>query len=306
MLSYVLRRALQGVLVLAVLSALIFVLMRLMPGDPAAYMAGSGATEEEIERIRDVLGLNEPLVVQYLGWLGRVATNTEISIYSRRLVSTEITERIAFTFPLATLAMAFALTIGIPLGCLAAVRRGSFVSRGLTALSTLTMSTPAYLVGLMLISGFAVRWRLFPVGGTGTLGHWVLPVVSLTLTRVGTIIRTTTASVMDSLDADYTRTAMGKGLSQSAMLVHHVLKNSLIPIAAIVGVELGALLAGTAITEVIFTWPGLGRLMVEAIHSRDFPLIQSLVLFFGALFVVLNVAVDLIYLALDPRIRYTA
>jgi len=304
MIAYIVQRALLGVLVLALISGIIFVLMRLMPGDPAAYMAGPGAQQADIDRIREVLGLDRPLTAQYFSWIRRLVTNSEISIYTRRLVTVEIAERMKYTFPLAVSAMILALGMGIPLGCLTALKRGSRLARALTSVSILAISTPAYLIGVLLISQFAVRLRLLPVGGATSLIHWILPVTTLTLTRVGTIIRTTTASVMESLDAEYTRTALAKGLSSRCVLFHHILKNSLIPITAVVGVELGALLAGTAVTEVIFTWPGLGRLMVEAVQTRDFPLIQSLVLFFGALFVLLNTLVDLMYSALDPRIRY--
>jgi len=297
-----LKRLLQGLVVLFLLSVGIFMLIRLMPGDPAGSLAGAGASLEEVETIRRGLGLDKPLITQYALWVRRLVANEEISIKSRRLVSVEIADRVPYTFLLGAMSMAIAVMIAIPLGVVSAVRRDSTADRAITFAAVTAIAAPAYLIGIFLISAFAVQYRLLPVGGVGTVNHWVLPAIALVFTPLGTIIRTTRASVVDALRSDYVRTARSKGLPPRTVLYKHVLRNSLIPVTAVVGVDLGSLLAGMAVTEAIFSWPGLGRLMVDAVRARDYPMIQSLVVFFGAIFIAINLLVDIIYSALDPRI----
>lgn len=299
------KRVLVGLVTVIVVSIAVFLLIRLTPGDAASQMAGDQATAEDIARIRSLLGLDQPLHVQYVTWLGRVFSNTERSITTRDLVMSEISRRAPNTLILAMGAMCLATSMAIPMGLVSAMRAGSSLDRVIGVLTALSISTPAYVVGFLVIYVFVLQLGLLPAGGMGTASHFVLPIAVLTFTHIGTIARTTRSSVADALAQDFVRTAAAKGLPHRKILFGHVLRYSLVPIVAVIGIDLGTLLAGAAVTETVFSWPGLGRLMVDSVKSRDFPLVQTLVMAFSMVFVVINLLVDVLYSVLDPRVRYT-
>jgi len=285
-------------------SVSVFALIRLVPGDAASRMAGDQATPEDIARTRQLLGLDKPLHIQYFGWLGRVLSNTERSIATRDLVVAEISRRVPHTALLALCAMGIATAIAIPLGVTAALRAGSLIDRSIGIVSAVSISTPAYVVAFLAIYIFVLKLGLLPAGGVGSTRHLVLPVTVLAFTHIGTIARTTRSSVVEALSQDFVRTASAKGLPRPRIIYGHILRYSLVPIVAVIGVDLGTLLAGAAVTETVFSWPGLGRLMVESVKARDFPLLQTLVMLFSIVFVSINLIIDVSYTLLDPRVRY--
>ncbi|MER8684401.1 MULTISPECIES: ABC transporter permease [unclassified Mesorhizobium] len=310
---YILRRMISTIAVMAMVGIFVFLLLRLAPGDPAAIMAGKMATPAMIAGIREQLGLNEPLPVQFIYWaLGILSGDFGISIFSRRPVLELISQRLEPTISLSILTMIVSVTVGVSFGILAAWRSGGLVDRILTAFATLGFSVPVFVVGFFLIYFFAIRTRWLPVQGYEPIDHgfgpWlvhlILPTVTLGIPYIAFIARVARASLLEVLSEDYMRTAAAKGASAYAMLFHHALKNAGVPILTVIGLSFAGLIGGVVITETVFNIPGVGRLVVDAINNRDYPIIQGVLILVSGLYVLINLAVDLSYTLVDPRIRY--
>ena len=305
MLSYVAKRLLAMIPVLFGISLLLFFMLRMLPGDPAEVLAGQMASPEDIQVIREQLGLDRPVHVQYLAYLGRlVRFDLGRSARTQNPVIEEIWARLPNTMLLAVVAIGLACLFGIPAGVISAVRPYSWVDYLVTMSALFGISMPVFWLGLMLVVVFSVILRWLPAGGTGGWEHVVLPSVTLASFVVAFIARMTRSTMLETLAQDYTTTARSKGLKESVVVVKHALKNALIPIVTVVGLQFGLLLGGAVLTETVFAWPGLGRLIVDSILARDYPVIQGAILVFGLLYITVNLVVDLMYAFIDPRIRY--
>jgi peptide/nickel transport system permease protein len=317
MLQFLLRRLAALLPVLLVVSLVVFLILRLAPGDPAAVIAGNSATNEEIDKIRNQLGLDRSIPVQYGIWVGRVLQgDLGYSFYLNKPVTALIAQRIEPTLALAMGTALLAVMIAVPLGTLAAWRMGGVLDKTLSAFSVAGFSVPVFVIGYVLIYLFAIRWELLPVQGYKTLfgpsgaGLWdwmrqlILPWMTLGMIYIALIARVTRASVSEALTEDYIRTARAKGIAESAVLIRHALANAAVPIVTVIGIGVALLIGGVVVTETVYAIPGLGSLTVDAVLNRDFPVIQGLVLFFSLSYVLINLLVDLSYLFLDPRIRY--
>ena len=305
MLRYLIRRLLLTLPVLLGVATLVFLLIHLVPGDPARSMLGDAASEEEIDRLRDALRLNEPLLVQYKSFLtGLVRGDLGSSLRNGAPVTQEIRDRLFRTFQLAFAAMFVAMLIAIPLGILAAVFRGTAIDHAAMTLALVGISMPNFWLGPLLAILFAVYLGWLPVAGTGSLAHLVLPAVTLGAALAAILARMTRASLLEELRELYVLAARARGLSRVRAVVRHAFRNSLIPVVTIIGLQFGAVLTGTIITETIFAWPGVGRLLIQAINFRDYPLVQGCILFISFTYVMMNLLTDLTYGFLDPRIRY--
>ncbi len=310
---YVWRRVLATIPVVAVVAILIFLMLRLTPGDPAAIIAGNAATGEDIARIRENLGLDRPLVVQFGQWLGGMLTgNFGESYFYRRSVAALIRDRVEPTLALATFAIILATVIAVPLGTIAAARQGSWFDRILMGGSVLGFSVPVFVIGYLMIWLFSLKLGWFPVQGYqrlsegigGFLHRLVLPSCALAFVYVALIARMTRTSVLEVLGEDYIRTARAKGLPSRKVLVRHALRNAAVPIVTVIGIGIAALIGGVVVTESVFNIPGLGRLTVDAVLARDYPTVQAVILLFSVAYVGVNLLIDLTYTFLDPRIRY--
>ncbi len=287
-------------------ATLTFILMYVVPGDPVRALAGERYDEETLARMRTELGLDRPLAVQYVVFLGRLARfDLGRSFVTRRPVAEAIRERFPRTLVLALSAMCLAIVGGIAIGTVAAWGRHPVVSRILMTVSLVGVSMPVFWLGLLLIYLFAIKLRVLPPSGYGggSIRNLILPALTLSFASMATIARVTRSGVLDALGEDYVRTARAKGLGERIVLGKHVLRNALIPVITIAGADFGSYLSGSVLTESVFGWPGLGRFVVQAILRRDFPVIQGAVLFMAVLFILVNLAVDLSYGAIDPRIR---
>ena len=305
MLRYIVRRLLLTIPVLLGVATLVFLLIHLVPGDPAQAMLGESAPAADLEDLRARLGLNEPLFAQYRHYLGGLLRgDLGTSFRYNTPVAREIGQRIGRTAQLAAAAMTVAILIAIPLGVLGALYRGRAVDQAAMAVSLLGISMPNFWLGPMLAIVFAVQLGWLPVSGTGTWAHLVLPAVTLGAALAAILARMTRASLIDELRELYVLAARARGISRMRAVIAHALRNSLIPVVTIVGLQLGAVLTGTIITETIFSWPGVGRLLIQAISFRDYPLVQGCILFISVTYVAMNLIVDLAYAWLDPRIRY--
>lgn len=303
MLTYSLRRILNLLPTLLIVSFLVFAMVRLIPGDPVTAIAGPDSSPELMEQLRESLGLNEPLLTQYAIYLkGIVIGDLGTSIRSRQPVWAEIGRRLPATLELAGGAMLISLVVGISLGVAAALRPGGLVDGVARFVSLFGVSSPTFWTGLLLILAFAYYWRLFPISGRDGLVSLVLPSITVALTSVAFISRLTRASLLEVLSLDFVRTARAKGTAPYRVIVKHALRNALMSPITVAGLELGRLLSGVIVIEIIFSWPGTGRLLINAIQFRDFPVIQGLVLVFALIFALVNLVVDLLYAALDPRI----
>jgi ABC-type dipeptide/oligopeptide/nickel transport system permease component len=305
MLRYLLRRLLLTLPVLLGVATLVFALIHLVPGDPAQAMLGESASADEIARLRTSLGLDRPLVAQYGSFLGGlVRGDLGRSFRSGQPVAREISRRLGDTAILAVSAMAVAIGIAIPLGILAAVFRGRILDHAAMTLALAGISMPSFWLGPLLAILFAVRLGWLPVSGSGTPAHLVLPAVTLGAALAAILARMTRSSVIEELRELYVLAARARGLSHARAVVRHAFRNSLIPVVTIIGLQFGAVLTGTIITETIFGWPGVGRLMITAINTRDYPLVQGCILFISLTYVAMNLLTDLTYGYLDPRIRF--
>ncbi|PBB80011.1 peptide ABC transporter [Mesorhizobium sp. WSM3879] len=313
MAAYILRRLVSTIAVMATVGVFIFLLLRLAPGDPAAIIAGRNAAPQLIASIRERLGLNDPMLVQFMRWVrDMLAGDFGTSIFAGRPVLELISQRLEPTLSLSILTMILSVTVGVSFGILAAWRTGGLVDRLLAAFSAVGYSVPVFVIGYFLIYFFAIRTHWLPVQGYAPfnqgLGLWfvhlILPTVALGLGYIAFIARITRASMLEVLSEDYMRTAAAKGASSYAMLFHHALKNAGVPILTVVGISFAYLIGGVVLTETVFNIPGIGRLVVGAINNRDYPIIQSVLILTSGLYVLVNLIVDLAYTLIDPRIRY--
>jgi peptide/nickel transport system permease protein len=305
MARYFLGRLISTIPVLFGITLFLFFILRALPGDPAAVIAGQTATDTEIELIRKQLGLDKPVIVQYKIFMTRlVMLDLGTSTRTQNPVTEEIKPRLVNTVLLALVATFIACLLGIPAGIVAAVRPYTWMDNLVTILALFGMSMPAFWLGLMLIVIFSVNWHILPVGGFGGIEYIVLPAITLAAYLIASIARNTRSSMMETLSQDYIVTAHAKGVSERVVIWRHALKNSFIPIITVIGLQFGSLLGGTVLTETVFAWPGIGRLLVSSILGRDYPMIQGIILVFALLFVLTNILVDLIYVFLDPKVRY--
>ena len=304
--GYLARCVIAGVITLLVISSIIFLMIRLLPGDPARVIAGEMATEQDVALLRSRLNLDKSLTVQYGIFLSDlVHGNLGTSARTQLPVMEEVLARLPRTIRLAVVSMLIATLLGVPAGLAAAFRRYSIFDL-LVSFGTLCgVSMPVYWLGLMLIVLFAVKLGWLPAAGADSLTSVILPGVTLAMYSIGLITRMTRASTLDVLCQDYIRTARAKGLPASALVYRHVLRNVLIPVITTVGLQFGALLGGAVLTESVFGWPGMGLLLVDSIFSRDYPMIQGIVLVFSVLVISMNLLVDVLYGYIDPRIRYS-
>jgi peptide/nickel transport system permease protein len=313
MLAYILRRLAATVPVMGVVAIAVFSLLYIAPGDPAAMIAGDLATADDIARIHRQLGLDQPFLVRFGSWLwGVVHGDLGTSIVSSQPVAALIGQRIEATAALTLTTLVVSIAFAIPLGVLAAWRVGTWIDRGVMLLAVLGFSVPSFVLAYLLILGFSVELDLLPVQGYVSIrdgfgpfiAHLILPSIALGLIYGALIARITRASMLEVLSQDYIRTARAKGLADEVVLRRHALRNAAIPIATVVGIGLGLLISGVVVTETVFAIPGIGRLTVDAILRRDYPVIQGVVLLFSFAYVLVNLAVDISYTLFDPRVRY--
>ncbi len=302
---YVIRRLIG---LIPVLLGVIFVTMltiELIPGDPVAIMLGENAREEQVEALRKHLGLDQPLPVRYVKYVGNVLTgDLGRSIQTNRSVLAEIIDVWPNTLLLAIAAMALAIVVGITDGVISAVRPYGLIDTVARVLALIGLSMPIFWLGLVLLYAFAYYFRLFPVGGTGSARHYVLPAVALATPSIGVLSRMTRSSLLEVMGEDFIRTARAKGLKGAKVITGHALRNAMIPVMSVIGLQFGQLLGGAVLTETVFSWPGLGRLTVRGIFARDYVLVQGAVLTFAMAFVFINLLIDLSYAYIDPRIHY--
>ncbi len=313
MFNFIARRVLATVPVLLIVAVLVFLLLRLTPGDPAAILAGDAANTEQIARIRESLGLDRPILAQFGIWAGQLLQgNLGESFYYKTQVTTLIGQRLEPTLSLAALTICLAVLVAVPLGILAAWRHGGWLDRALMGFSVLGFSVPVFVLAYILIWLVSLKLGWLPVQGYQRIAdgaglwlyHLVLPSVTLSVLYIALIARVTRASVMEALGEDYIRTARAKGLPELRVLVRHALSNAAVPIVTVIGIGIALLIGGVVVTESVYAIPGLGRLTVDAVLARDFPTVQGLILFFSFIYVMVNLLVDLSYVFLDPRIRY--
>jgi peptide/nickel transport system permease protein len=313
MLAYAARRIMATIPVMLVVAFFVFSLLYLAPGDPAAIIAGDQATPADVERIRASLGLDRPFLVRFGEWLWQIMHgDLGTSIFTNLPVSHMIAQRIEPTLSLMLLTITFSIVVAIPLGVLAAWKHGSWIDRAVMMLAVFGFSVPVFVIGYLLAYIFALQLDWLPVQGFTSISaglwpflrHMILPTVALGLVYVALLARITRATMLEVLSQDYVRTAKAKGVGQRAVLFVHALKNAAVPIVTILGIGIALLIGGAVITESVFAIPGLGRLTVDAILRRDYPVIQGVVLLFSFVYVLVNLLVDLLYTVFDPRIRY--
>ena len=304
MIPFALRRLLLAAPVFAGVSIAVFLMIHLIPGDPARLYAGLEASQEDVEGVRRALGLHEPLPVQYGRFPARFVTgDLGRSLKTGRPVGEEIAARYGSTVLLASLAIASAVVLGSATGVIAAVWRRSAVDQAALLASLLGLSLPSFFLGLVLMLVFSVQLGWLPLAGNATWRHAVLPAVTLALPAAAVISRMVRGSLVEVLEQDYIRTARSKGLTEWVVVNSHAVRNALIPVVTVVGLQPGYLLGGAVVTETVFSWPGIGRLIVQAIAARDFPVVQASVLLLAVTFVTINLVTDMLYAVLDPRIR---
>ena len=313
MFAYVVRRLFATIVVMAVVAFVVFLLLYLTPGDPAAILAGDAATSDDIRRIREKLGLDEPFLSRFASWVWRLLHgDLGVSIFTNLPVTQLIGQRIEPTLSLTLCTLVVSVLIAVPLGVVAAARAGGWIDRAVMAFSVAGFSVPVFVIAYALIMLFSIELEWLPVQGYTPIReglwawarHLVLPSAALSTVYIALIARITRASMLDVLAQDYVRTAEAKGLAPGAVLLRHALKNAAVPIATVIGIGVALLIGGAIVTETVFALPGIGRLTVDAILRRDYPIIQGVVLIFSAAYVIINLAVDLSYMVFDPRIRY--
>jgi ABC-type dipeptide/oligopeptide/nickel transport system permease component len=303
--QYLAQRLVASAVTLLGVSIIVFLMVRVLPGDPAQVLAGLLATEEDVARIRVDLGLNQPLHVQYGIFLERLLHgNLGRSARTSQPVLEELKPRLRSTMTLALVSAALATLVGMAAGALAATRPYSRFDYVLSVATLFGVSMPTYWLGLMLIILFAVQLNWLPAAGSEGVASFVLPALTLASFSVALIARMTRATMLEVLGQEYVRTARAKGLGETLVVARHALRNALVPILTVIGLQFGTLLGGAVLTESVFGWPGMGLLLIESIFSRDYTMVQGIVLVFSTLFILTNLAVDLLYVAIDPRIRY--
>jgi peptide/nickel transport system permease protein len=304
--SHLVQRLLQACLVIILVSMVTFALSHL-GGDPAQLMAGPNASAQQVHRLSVALGLDRSIPRQYLSFAGNALQgDLGTSLTYRLSVASLVTDRLGATVELGLAAMGFATGLGIPLGIIAAWRRGGILDAGARFLSVLGQSVPVFWLGLLLILVFAVNWKVLPASGRTGPSSVILPAIALGLYPLAQIASVTRATMIDVLRQDYMRTAVVKGLSSTRVLLVHALRNVLVPVVTVIGLQLGAVFGGAIIVETVFAWPGVGSLSVQAVYAHDYPLVQGVVLFVSVVFVLVNLATDMFYTLLDPRIHYRA
>ena len=313
MLRYLLNRLVGLVAVMFIVATLVFVILRITPGDPAAVMLGPQASQQDIDALRERLGLDQPLPVQYVTWLGQLARgDLGQSIFLDQPVTAALAQRAEPTFWLTLMALVIASAIALPVGILSAVRRGTALDQSVVTFSMFTSSVPSFWLGLILMQLFSVKLGWLPVAGYGgpdasiatRLSHLVLPAIVLGLVNSALITRFIRASMLDVLRDDYVRTARAKGLPEIKVILKHAVRNALIPILTVLGLTAALLVSGAVVTETVFGLPGVGNLVVSAVLRRDYPVIQGALLVIAAIYVLINLFIDLLYLLVDPRVRY--
>jgi peptide/nickel transport system permease protein len=313
MLGYMLRRVLSAIPVMGVVALFVFLLLRLTPGDPAAILAGDNATPEQLERIRISLGLNQPLYTQFFTWIGSLLQgDLGTSLSSNQPVLKLIGQRIEPSIAVAIATIVVSVVIAVPLGVIAAWKRGTLIDRLVMGLSVIGFSVPVFVIGYVLIQIFAIELRWLPVQGYRSIAagfgpffeRLILPTVTLSFIYVALIARMTRASMLDVLGEDYVRTARAKGIGEAGVLLRHGLRNAAIPVITVIGTGFALLISGVVVTESVFNLPGIGRLTVDAVLSRDYPVIQGLILLTSGVNLGVNLLIDAAYTLLDPRIRY--
>ena len=313
MFDFIIRRLLMTIPVMLIVAFFIFSLLYLTPGDPAALIAGDQSSEADILRIRESLGLDQPYFLRFIEWLwAALHGDLGVSIFSKLPVTTLIAQRLEPTLALMALTMVISVLIAVPMGVLAASRQGSLVDRFVMALAVFGFSVPVFAIGYLLSWTFALQLGWLPIQGYTPLSEGfvpflrslVLPALSLSCVYIALVARISRTAMIDVLSQDYIRTARAKGLGQAPVLFLHALKNAAIPIVTVIGIGVALLIGGAVVTETVFAIPGVGRLVVDAILRRDYPVIQGVILMFSLGYVIINLAVDLIYTFLDPRVRY--
>lgn len=314
MTRYITMRVLSTIPVMVLVALFVFLMLRLAPGDPASVIAGDYATAEDVARIREQLGLSDPIVVQFLRWVGAlIQGDLGTSIFSGKPVTELIGQRIEPTMLLALTTILFAVAVAVPLGTIAAFRAGSLLDRVVMLFSVSGFSVPVFVLGYILIYTFSMTLKILPVQGYKSpfvegfgpfLYHITLPTVTLSVIFIALIARMTRASVIEVLEEDYIRTARAKGQSELTILMRHALRNAAVPVVTVIGIGIALLIGGVVVTESVFNIPGLGRLVLDAVLARDYPIIQGLILFFSFIYIFINLMIDLSYTLLDPRIRY--
>jgi peptide/nickel transport system permease protein len=313
MLTYVIRRVLATIPVMAVVALFVFSLLYIAPGDPAAVIAGDQATPADVERIRQSLGLDRPFLIRFGEWCWQILHgDLGTSIFANLPVANLIAQRIEPTLSLMAVTLVFAVCIAVPMGVVAAWKVGTWIDRAIMAFAVLGFSVPVFVVGYLLAYIFALQLDWLPVQGYSPLSnglwpwlkHLILPAVALGSVYIALIARITRAAMLEVLQQDYMRTARAKGMGQTDLLFVHALKNAAVPIVTVIGIGIALLIGGAVVTETVFAIPGVGRLTVDAILRRDYPVIQGIVLLFSFVYVLVNLVIDLLYTVLDPRIRY--
>ncbi|HVX30422.1 MAG TPA: ABC transporter permease [Nitrolancea sp.] len=311
--AYIVRRLIQSAVLVFLVASFMAIFIQLLPGDPAYTILGDKANPDSIAAVREKLGLNRPIYVQYVDWISHVARGDfGESLISDRPILNDLAKRLPRTIELIVASLVLAILVGIPAGVVAASYRNRLPDVLVSLVSLLGVSTPVFVSGTLLLLVFGVRWQILPATGyvsitdspLGHLKHLLMPAVTLALLEAAVILRMTRSSLLEVLGEDYVRTARAKGLGQRVVLYQHALRNALIPVVTIIGIQAGTLLGGTVIVEYIFNWPGISTYLLAAINQRDYPVIQAIIVIIATLFVLLNLATDLIYAAIDPRIKY--
>lgn len=313
MVGYIVQRILAAIPVMGFVALFVFLLLRLTPGDPAAILAGDTATPAQLDAIRESLGLNDPIFTQFIRWIGQLLQGDfGTSILSGKPVIELIGDRMEPTISLALTTIILSVIIAVPLGVVAAWKQGTLIDRFVMLLSVLGFSVPVFVIGYLMISLFSMELKWFPVQGFKPIGDGIgpflhriaLPTFTLTLLYIALIARITRTSMLEILGDDYIRTARAKGLPESRVLMRHALRNCSVPIITVIGIGFALIISGVVVTESVFNLPGLGRLTVDAVLSRDYPVIQAVILLASLIYVVINLLIDIAYVLLDPRIRY--
>lgn len=309
MLKYSIRRVLLTIPTILITISFIFVVLRLLPGNPALTMLGDNATFEAVQALEEQMGLNLPIWQQYLNFLNDfIRLDFGTSLASGQVVTSEILSLMPYTIELAVASVIIATIIGVPIGIIAAVKRNTILDASARLFGLLGISTPVFFFGILLLLAFSLKIPIFPSMGTGegfidSLYHLALPAISLGLVEAGIVMRITRSSMLDEVSMDYVRTARAKGVSKNKVMFKHVLRNALIPVVTIIGLNITTLISGAVLTESVFSRPGLGSLVVGAITTRDYPVVQACLILFSVLVVLVNLAVDLSYSLLNPKIR---
>jgi len=305
MLPLILRRAVEAVPTLVLVTVTVFLVVHVIPGDPALFLAGDQAREEDVAGVRRHLGLDRPYHLQYLGYLGRILRgDLGYSFTTRTAVADVIAPRVWPSVQLALAAMTLAALLGLATGIVAALRPHGWIDTVVSTVSLLGVTVPTFWLGLMLMWLLAVHWQLVPSFGTGTWKHVVMPAITLGAAPLGIIARLTRSEMLEVLQQDFIRTAWAKGLARHVVVLKHALRNMLLPAVNFVGMQIGIALGYAVVTETVFAWPGLGRLLIDSVTVRDYPTIQGLILLFAAVFIALNVVVDGVAMWVDPRTRH--